>query len=107
MKRAKKRSLPLPRPPKPQPRRILAKPWEENPEEHLQNILDRLKAAAEARQYCNLSPADCELLTGSIKATVDMLDSATCVVRQVAREHYGEEGETPPWWAPRVCTVAW
>lgn len=89
-----KRPKPAAPAPRPQPRRISAKPWEANPADHLQNILDRLKAAGEAHQFCNLSPADCALLMGSIKATADALNSAECVVRQVAREHYGEEAET-------------
>lgn len=89
-----KRALPQPKAPKPLPPRIHLKPWESNPEEHLSRILKRIDEAGKDRTYCNLSPADCELLTGSIKATVDMLDSATCVMRQIAREHYGEEGKT-------------
>lgn len=85
-----KRPKPSAPAPRPQPRRIRAKPWEADPADHLQNIMDRLKAAAEARQYCSLSPADCDLLTGSIKATVDALDSAECVVRQVAEDTWGK-----------------
>lgn len=90
MKRAK-RAAPAP---KAAPRRILAKPWEVNPEEHLKSIMDRLAKGALANQYCNLSPADCRLLMKSIAFTAGSLDSAECVVRQIAREHYGEEGKT-------------
>lgn len=86
-----KRAPPRPKTPKPLPARIHLKPWESNPEEHLSHILKRLDEAGQNRTYCNLSPADCELLTGSIKATVDALDSATCVVRQVAQDTFGKD----------------
>lgn len=83
-----------PKPPAPapklRPRVIRAKPWETNPADHLQNIVDRLRGAAEAHTYCNLSPADCALLMASIKATTDALSSAECVVRQVAEDTWGK-----------------
>lgn len=91
---ARSRPAPASRPaPRAQPHRILAKPWEADPAEHLGNILQRIMAAAQARQFCNLSPNDCELLWGSMLATEHALASAECVVRQIAREHYGKEAE--------------
>lgn len=86
-----KRPKPAAPAPRPQPRVIRAKPWEANPQDHLEHILHALTHAAEAHQFCNLSPADCVLLMGSIKATTKALSSAECVVRQVARDHYGSK----------------
>lgn len=88
MKRPAPRKLP-----KPRPHRIRARPWEANPDEHLKSILNRLAKGAMANQYCNLSPADCRVLMESIAFTAGSLDSAECVIRQIAREHYGEEAK--------------
>lgn len=82
---------PVPRkPPKPQPGRIEVRPFANDPQKRLEDILRRIREGGEKHQYCNLSPSECDLLMGSLKATADALASAECVVRQVAEDTWGE-----------------
>lgn len=85
-----KRPLPRQKLPRPQPARIEVRPHANDPVRFLEDILKRIATGGKMNTYCNLSPLECDLLIGSFEATTDALDSAECVVRQVARETYGK-----------------
>lgn len=83
---------PAPRkPPKSQPARIEVRPFANDPQKRLEDILRRIREGGEKNQYCNLSPSECDLLIGSLTATADALQSAERVIHQIACDHYGND----------------
>lgn len=85
------RTLGARKPPRASPATIEVRPFSNDPQKRLEDILRRITEAAKNHQYCNLSPSECDFLLGSLQATADALSSAECVVRQVARDTFGED----------------
>lgn len=78
------------KPPRKSAATIEVRPFANDPQKRLEDILRRIREGAEKHQYCNLSPSECDFLLGSLEATADALSSAECVVRQVALDTFGK-----------------